>query len=101
MILLADMYEAAKLEFPFVVVDANHANSQKKFNEQPRIIKEILHSRKINDRLHNLVRGVMIESFIEEGNQPPEGGVYGKSITDACIGWKDTEELLLHIADNV
>ena len=100
MTLLADMYHQANLEFPFVVVDANHANSKKKFNEQPRIIKEVLHSRKINSTLHNLVRGVMIESFIEEGNQKPDGGVYGKSITDACLGWDDTEKLLYYIAEN-
>jgi len=101
MTLLAELYHAAKLEFPFVVVDANHSNSKKKFEEQPRIIKEILHSRKINPTLASLVRGVMIESFIEEGNQKPDGGIYGKSITDACLGWNDTEKLLLHIADNV
>ena len=98
---LADMYYKKNVLNPFVVVDVNHANSAKIYSEQPRIVKEVLHSRNMNPTLKSLVRGVMIESFIVEGNQKPDGGVYGKSITDACIGWDTTEELLLYMADHV
>lgn len=101
MVLLAEMYLEKGLENPFVIVDVNHSNSQKVFSEQPRIIKEVLHSRNLNSSLNNLVRGVMIESFIEEGSQSTNGNVYGKSITDACIGWDDTENLLLYMAEHV
>lgn len=101
MVLLAEMYLEKELENPFVIVDVNHSNSQKVFSEQPRIIKEVLHSRNLNSSLNNLVRGVMIESFIEEGSQSTNGNVYGKSITDACIGWNDTENLLLYMAEHV
>lgn len=101
MVLLAEMYLEKGLENPFVIVDVNHSNSQKVFSEQPRIIKEVLHSRNLNSSLNNLVRGVMIESFIEEGSQNTNGSVYGKSITDACLGWDDTENLLLYMAEHV
>ncbi|MCJ7856889.1 3-deoxy-7-phosphoheptulonate synthase [Lachnospiraceae bacterium NSJ-143] len=99
--LLADMYFKRNVLNPFVVVDVNHANSGKIYSEQPRIVKEVLHSRSMNPTLYSMVRGVMIESFIVEGSQKPDGGVYGKSITDACIGWDDTEKLLLYMADHV
>ena len=99
--LLADMYYKRNLMNPFVVVDVNHNNSGKIYSEQPRIVKEVLHSRSMNSTLNSLVRGVMIESFIVEGNQKPDDGVYGKSITDACIGWDTTEDLLLYMADHV
>jgi 3-deoxy-7-phosphoheptulonate synthase len=99
--LLADMYYKKGVLNPFVIVDVNHANSGKKFYEQPRIVKEVLHSRTMNKTINDLIRGVMIESFIEEGNQKTDGSVYGKSITDACLGWNDTEELILEIADRV
>ncbi|HCT64386.1 MAG TPA: 3-deoxy-7-phosphoheptulonate synthase [Lachnospiraceae bacterium] len=101
MVFLAEMYLKKGLENPFVIVDVNHANSQKVFSEQPRIIKEVLHSRNLNSTLNNLVRGVMIESFIEEGSQNTNGTIYGKSITDACLGWNDTENLLLYMAEHV
>ncbi|MEA5082685.1 MAG: 3-deoxy-7-phosphoheptulonate synthase [Lachnospiraceae bacterium] len=101
MVLLAEMYLEKGLENPFVIVDVNHSNSQKVFSEQPRIIKEVLHSRNLNSSLNNLVRGVMIESFIEEGCQSTNGNIYGKSITDACLGWDDTENLLLYMAEHV
>jgi len=99
--LLADMYYKKGVMNPFVVVDVNHANSGKKYYEQPRIVKEVLHSRTMNPTINDLVRGVMIESFIEEGNQKTDGTVYGKSITDACLGWNDTEKLILETADRV
>ncbi|MGL4792083.1 MAG: 3-deoxy-7-phosphoheptulonate synthase [Anaerotignaceae bacterium] len=101
LVLLADMYLKTKVENPFVIVDVNHANSQKTYSEQPRIVKEVLHSKKHNNDLNKLIKGVMIESFIEEGSQSVEGGVYGKSITDACLGWKDTEEIILYMADRL
>ncbi len=99
MILLADMYNEKTTLNQAVIVDCNHANSKKIFSEQPRILSEVLHSRNVNPRLRKLVKGVMVESFIEEGNQKPTEHVYGKSITDACLGWADTEKLLYTIAD--
>lgn len=101
MVNLSEAYLKRGLENPALICDVNHANSNKQFFEQPRIAKEILHNRKLNKDINKLVRGLMIESFIEEGNQKVDGGVYGKSITDACIGWKETEELIKYIANNV
>lgn len=101
MILVHELYQKHGLVNPCVMVDANHANSKKMYYEQPRIVAEILHNRKINKDIYNMVKGVMIESFIEEGNQKTDGHIYGKSITDACIGWDTTKELLLYMADNV
>jgi len=83
---------------PAVIVDANHANSGKKFAEQPRICKEVLHSCRHNDDINRLVKGFMIESYIEDGCQKIGEGVYGKSITDPCLGWEKTERLIYEIA---
>ncbi len=94
----ARAYQKRGLANPAVIVDTNHANSNKKFAEQPRIAKEVIHSRKHSSLLKDLVRGLMIESFLEEGAQPPPGSVYGKSITDPCLGWKDTERLIQDLA---
>ena len=95
-----NLYRERGLTHPMIVVDANHNNSGKKFDEQPRIVKEILYSRRHNtDNIAEVVRGLMIESYIEEGSQEVGGAVYGKSITDPCLGWKDTEKLLYEIAD--
>ena len=93
------MYEHLELENPACIVDANHANSAKHWEQQPRIVKEVLHSRKFNSDLHSLVKGVMIESYLEDGNQKVGGGCFGKSITDPCLGWEKTEQLLYEIAD--
>lgn len=103
LIFLSEEYAKRDLINQFCIVDANHANSKKCFYEQPRIVKEILHSRRHSEAINNLVGGVMIESYLEEGNQPviSDKHIYGKSITDACIGWKDTENLLYYIADNL
>ena len=98
---LAEKYLERGLENPVIVCDVNHANSQKVFSEQPRIVSEILHSRKLNSTIKNMVRGVMIESFIVEGNQKIDECIYGKSITDSCLGWEDTEKLLYYMAENV
>lgn len=99
---LLSMYEARPmLKNPAVIIDANHSNSNKQFAEQPRIVHEVLHSRKMNPDLQKLVKGVMVESYLVEGTQKLEEGVYGKSITDPCLGWKATEQLLYTIAEHV
>jgi 3-deoxy-7-phosphoheptulonate synthase len=98
---LSKDYEERSLINPAIIVDTNHANSMKRYKEQPRIVKEILHSRKISLRLKNIVKGLMIESYIEEGNQPADGKIYGKSITDPCLGWEESEKLIYYIAENI
>jgi len=99
LIRLHDMYEEMNLKNPACVIDSNHSNSNKQFKQQIRIVKEVLHSRRISEDIRKLVKGFMIESYIEEGCQRVGGGVYGKSITDPCLGWKDTEELIYTIAE--
>lgn len=94
-----DMYQEKGLQNMAVIVDTNHSNSGKKYLEQIRISKEILHSMRHNDHINRLVKGLMIESYIEDGMQKIGEGIYGKSITDPCIGWEKTERLVLDIAD--
>ena len=96
---LLDMYQKMDLKNHACVIDSNHSNSNKQFDQQVRIVKEVMHSRKLNAEIHKLVKGVMIESYIEEGCQKIGGGVYGKSITDPCLGWEDSEKLILSIAE--
>ncbi len=96
---LFEMYNNMNLKNPACIIDANHSNSNKQFEQQIRIVKEVMHSRKLCPDIHKLVKGVMIESYIEEGCQKVGGGVYGKSITDPCLGWNDTENLLYALAD--
>ena len=96
-----DLYKQHDFPNPAVIVDANHSNSGKKFAEQPRIVHEILHSRDYNPELKKLVKGVMIESYIEDGCQKIDEHIYGKSITDPCLGWEKTERLLYEIAERV
>lgn len=98
---LQEMYDKLDLKNPAVVIDANHANSDKRHEEQPRIVEEVLHSRRVSEDIHNLVKGVMIESYIESGCQKISDHIYGKSITDPCLGWAETEKLLYKIADLV
>lgn len=98
---LFQMYSKCDLANPAVVVDANHSNSNKQFKEQIRITKEVLHSCNHSADIKSFVKGVMIESYIEEGNQKVGEGVYGKSITDPCLGWNDSERLIYEIADLV
>ena len=93
------MYESMNLKNPACIIDSNHSNSNKQFEQQIRIVKEVMHSRKLCSNIHKLVKGVMVESYIEEGNQKVGGGIYGKSITDPCLGWADTEKLIYTIAD--
>ncbi|MCM1057074.1 MAG: 3-deoxy-7-phosphoheptulonate synthase [Firmicutes bacterium] len=97
--LLLEMYDKMDLKNPACVIDANHSNSGKQFEQQIRIVKEVMHSRKLNPDIHRLVKGVMIESYIEEGCQKVGGGVYGKSITDPCLGWEDSKKLIYDIAE--
>ena len=97
--MLLEAYNERDLINPACIIDSNHNNSNKKYEQQIRIVKEVMHSRKLNKDIHSLVKGVMIESYIEEGCQKIGGGVYGKSITDPCLGWKDTEKLIYDIAD--
>ena len=96
---LLEMYHNMDLKNPACVIDTNHSNSNKQFAEQIRIAKEVMHSRKVNSEIHSLVKGLMIESYIEEGAQKVGGGIYGKSITDPCLGWTDTERLIHEIAE--
>ena len=81
------------------MIDCNHDNSGKRPLEQLRIAKEVLDSCRRNEAIDGIVRGFMVESYLEDGNQPVDGGVYGKSITDPCIGWEKTERFVLEIAD--
>ena len=97
--LLHDLYLERDIVNPAVIVDANHSNSNKKYKEQVRIVKEVLHSMRYSDEIRNFVKGVMIESYIEEGNQRIEGHIYGKSITDPCLGFEDSKKLLLEMAE--
>ncbi|MBO0420849.1 3-deoxy-7-phosphoheptulonate synthase [Vagococcus fluvialis] len=94
------MYQESELKNPFIVVDTNHDNSGKKHLEQVRIVKDVLSSREWNQDLKPFVRGFMIESFLENGRQEVDGDVFGKSITDPCLGWKETEKLLYSLAKN-
>ena len=96
---LSDLYENSSLQNPAVIVDANHSNSGKRYEEQPRIAKEILHSMKHNTGVARLVKGVMIESYLQDGCQKITESVYGKSITDPCLGWEKSERLIYEIAE--
>lgn len=98
---LAALYAAGDYQNPAAIIDTNHANSGKNPFEQPRIAMEVLHARRHNDDIKRLVKGFMIESYIEDGAQKPDGGCYGKSITDPCLGWEKSERLILDIADSL
>jgi len=99
LVLLLEMYNGMDLKNHACIIDTNHSNSNKKFDQQIRIAKEVMHNRKTNAEIHALIKGLMIESYIEEGCQKVGGGIYGKSITDPCLGWNDTERLILDIAE--
>ncbi len=96
---LYELYGKSELLNPAVIVDANHANSGKKYLEQPRICKEVLHSCRHNADIDRLVKGFMIESYLEDGSRKIGEEGFGKSITDPCIGWEKTEKLILDIAE--
>lgn len=98
---LADSYNTGEYQNPAVIIDCNHDNSGKRPLEQPRIVNEVLESCKRSDRIASIFRGFMVESYIEDGNQPIDGGQYGKSITDACLGWDKTAHLIYDLADKL
>lgn len=100
--LLLEKYNERDLKNPAVIIDANHSNSNKQYKEQIRIVKEVLHSRSVSNDIRTLVKGVMIESYLVEGSQKIgcANHVYGKSITDPCLGWEDSECLIHTIAEN-
>lgn len=96
---LCDTYEAKNLKNPGVIIDTNHSNSNKNPFEQPRIIQDVLNSARHNESISKLLKGFMVESYIEDGAQKIGEGIYGKSITDPCLGWEKTEKLILDIAE--
>ena len=98
---LCELYNEYGLKNPAVIIDANHANSSKKYLEQVRIAKDVVYSRNHNDDIKGLVKGIMIESYIEDGAQKIGEHIYGKSITDPCLGWEKTENLIYKIADTL
>ena len=96
---LVSTYETKNLQNPAVIIDTNHSNSGKRYLEQIRIATEVVHNMRANDGIRRLVKGLMIESYIEDGAQKMDEGIYGKSITDPCLGWEKTERLILDLAD--
>ena len=98
LIALAKQYDENIYKNPAIIIDCNHSNSGKRYEQQIRIAKEVLHSTRHNPTLRKLIKGLMIESYIEDGCQNIDGGIYGKSITDPCLGWDKTEKLILDIA---
>lgn len=99
LIRLHNMYEKMDLLYPAAVIDTNHSNSGKQFKEQIRIAREVMHNRSVSPEIRSLVKGLMIESYIEEGCQHIGERVYGKSITDSCLGWEDSKQLIYDIAE--
>jgi 3-deoxy-7-phosphoheptulonate synthase len=99
LIRVAKTYRERAFANPVIIVDTNHANSNKQYKEQPRIAKEVMRSREHSEILRKMVKGFMIESFIEEGSQKVSDTIYGKSITDPCLGWKDSERLIKQLAE--
>lgn len=98
---LCDIYASKDLKNPGVIIDVNHSNSGKNPFEQPRIIMDVLNSSRHNEAIKKLLKGFMVESYIEDGAQKVGEGVYGKSITDACLGWTKSEKLIYDIADSI
>ncbi len=96
-----EWYQKKDLKNMSVVIDTNHANSNKKYNEQIRISKDVMHSRRVNADIRKLVKGLMIESYLVDGAQSVESGVYGQSITDPCIGWEKTERLIYELGEEL
>ncbi|MBQ6659990.1 MAG: 3-deoxy-7-phosphoheptulonate synthase [Lachnospiraceae bacterium] len=98
---LSDAYAAANLVNPAVIIDTNHNNSGKRYLEQIRIANEVVENRRLNPDIKRLVKGLMIESYLVDGRQDVGGQVFGQSITDPCLGWEKTEQLILEIADKL
>lgn len=101
LILLHQLYQERDLKNPACIVDANHSNSGKQYLEQIRIVKEVLHSRRHSSEIREMVKGVMVESYIEPGSQKIGEHCYGKSITDPCLGWEDSQRLIFEIAQGL
>jgi len=97
----AQAYQKRNLANPAIIVDTNHANSDKNFREQPRIAEEIIHSLSKSKDLKKIVKGLMVESYLKEGSQNVGGKVFGQSITDPCLGWSATADLILRLADKI
>ena len=97
---LEEMYRGSKLENPAIIIDTNHANSGKQYKQQIRIAHEVMQNCRFDEKFRHIVKGFMIESFLEEGNQKHDD-VFGKSITDPCLGWTDTERLLRDLAEQI
>lgn len=98
--MVMEEYKERGYKNPGIIVDTNHCNSMKKYYEQSRIAMEVIHSKNYSSGLNKLIKGLMIESYLEEGSQSSQD-VYGKSITDACIGWSQTEKLIYNIAEKL
>ncbi len=98
---LADMYDQSGLKNPCILIDTNHANSNKQYSQQPRIATEVINSLKKSSRLRSLVKGLMIESYLVEGRADIGKQVYGQSITDPCLGWENTEKLIDELANAI
>lgn len=96
---LIEKYNQVNLVNPAAIIDANHSNSGKQYQEQVRIVKEVMHNRKLSSDIHNMIKGVMIESYIEPGAQKVSEHIYGKSITDPCLGWEASKQLIYDIAE--
>ena len=96
---LCNMYAESQLKNPAIIIDTNHCNSGKRWMEQPRIVKDILYSTRHSTDILHMVKGLMIESYLVDGCQRAEEGVYGKSITDPCLGWEKTEKLIMEVAE--
>ena len=96
---LSERYDSMHLKNPAVIIDANHSNSSKQYKQQVRIVQEVMHNRIVSPEIRSLVKGVMVESYLEEGAQQIGDHIYGKSITDPCLGWEDTEKLIDTIAE--
>ncbi len=101
LILTSEMYLKKELNNPAIIVDANHANSGKQYLEQIRITREILQSMRLSPEIGRMVKGIMIESYLEDGCQPVNGTVFGQSVTDPCLGWEKTEKLINEIAESI
>lgn len=101
LVCLIDMYSKMNLENPACIIDTNHSNSNKSHNEQIRIVQEVLHNRNCSQDIHAMIKGVMIESYLEPGSQKIGEHIYGKSITDPCLGWEESERLIHYIAEHV
>lgn len=98
---LNELYQKSNLENPAIIVDVNHSNSGKRYLEQIRIARDVLYSRNQSKKIKTIVKGLMIESYLIDGCQKPDGNTYGQSITDPCLGWEKTEKLIYEIADTL